>query len=122
MQAESSPKIDELLSQVYSNRCFAQLMLKNYGSCKEDANRALKRNPNNVKAIYRKAKVSNGGSSFSPSPPPTSPRSPSRQDVINAVLSRDSLSSHDVSFVSCRHAWLSSSTMIRFHYVIEVSR
>ena len=58
MKADPGPQVDELLSQVYSNRSFAQLMLKNYGSCKEDANRALTRNPNNVKALYRKARVS----------------------------------------------------------------
>lgn len=56
-EAEDSDELRVLLSQIYSNRAFAHLMIKNYRSCKEDCDKALKLTPNNVKAWYRKAKV-----------------------------------------------------------------
>jgi tetratricopeptide (TPR) repeat protein len=46
-----------MLSQVYSNRAFAHLMLRNHRSCKDDCDRALRLKPDNVKALYRMAKV-----------------------------------------------------------------
>lgn len=56
-EAEPSDELQVLLSQIYSNRAFAHLMLKNYKSCKDDCDRALACSPDNVKACYRKAKV-----------------------------------------------------------------
>ena len=46
-----------LQSQVYSNRAMVSLTLKNYGSCRKDADHALALWPGNVKAHYRKSKA-----------------------------------------------------------------
>ena len=46
-----------LQSQVYSNRAMVSLSLKNYGSCRKDADLALALWPGNIKAHYRKSKA-----------------------------------------------------------------
>jgi Tfp pilus assembly protein PilF len=56
-KAPDEEKTRTLLSQIYNNRALAHLLIKNYRSCREDCDRALKHAPGNVKAIYRKAKV-----------------------------------------------------------------
>lgn len=63
-EAEDSDELRVLLSQIYSNRAFAHLMIKNYRSCKEDCDKALKLTPGNVKAWYRKAKVRYAAATF----------------------------------------------------------
>ncbi|OQS05226.1 hypothetical protein THRCLA_20685 [Thraustotheca clavata] len=50
--------MDKLMATILSNRAAAHLSLKNYGSCRSDAARALKYDPKNIKAIYRGAKAS----------------------------------------------------------------
>ncbi|OQR84459.1 hypothetical protein ACHHYP_13362 [Achlya hypogyna] len=47
-----------LMATILTNRAAAHLALKNYGSCRSDAARALKYDPKNLKAIYRGAKAS----------------------------------------------------------------
>jgi hypothetical protein len=48
----------QLTSQIYSNRAAVELDLKNYGSCRSDAAKALRYDPTNVKAYFRGAKAS----------------------------------------------------------------
>jgi tetratricopeptide (TPR) repeat protein len=50
--------LDELASTLYSNRAAAELALRNYGSTRSDAARAINYNPKNVKAYYRGAMAS----------------------------------------------------------------
>lgn len=47
-----------LTSQIYSNRAAVHLELRNYGSCRSDAAKALRHDPSNVKAYFRGAKAS----------------------------------------------------------------
>lgn len=48
----------ELTSQIYSNRAAVHLELRNYGSCRSDAAKAIRYDPANVKAYFRGAKAS----------------------------------------------------------------
>ncbi|DBA02023.1 TPA: hypothetical protein N0F65_000270 [Lagenidium giganteum] len=59
-QEERDPEynINELTSQIYSNRAAVNLELKNYGSCRSDAAKALRYDSKNVKAYFRGAKAS----------------------------------------------------------------
>lgn len=47
----------QLRSQILSNRAMASLNLKNYGSCRNDADAAIKLWSDNIKAHYRKTKA-----------------------------------------------------------------
>ncbi|CAK4209492.1 unnamed protein product [Aphanomyces euteiches] len=50
--------LSQLMAAIFNNRAACHLALKNYGSCRSDAARALKHEPTNIKAIYRGAKAS----------------------------------------------------------------
>ncbi|TMW69416.1 hypothetical protein Poli38472_001572 [Pythium oligandrum] len=57
-EKDTSFDMDELTSQIYGNRAAVHLELKNYGSCRSDAAKAIKHNKENVKAYFRGAKAS----------------------------------------------------------------
>ena len=55
--AEAVKALDELFSTLLSNRSACNLALKNYGSVKRDCTDAVRLNPANTKAFFRKAKA-----------------------------------------------------------------
>ncbi|CAI5724391.1 unnamed protein product [Hyaloperonospora brassicae] len=55
---DRSYDMQQLTSQILCNRAAVQLELKNYGSCRSDAAKAIKLDPSNVKAYFRGAKAS----------------------------------------------------------------
>ncbi|KAF0716609.1 Aste57867_2756 [Aphanomyces stellatus] len=50
--------LSQLMAAIFNNRAACHLALKNFGSCRSDAARALKYEPANIKAIFRGAKAS----------------------------------------------------------------
>lgn len=57
-ERDESFNMPELTAQIYSNRAAVHLELKNYGSCRSDAAKAIRHDPSNVKAYFRGAKAS----------------------------------------------------------------
>ncbi|KAJ8571207.1 hypothetical protein ON010_g5631 [Phytophthora cinnamomi] len=57
-ERDLSYDMHELTSQILCNRAAVQLELRNYGSCRSDAAKAINFDPSNVKAYYRGAKAS----------------------------------------------------------------
>ncbi|RHY91982.1 hypothetical protein DYB37_001956 [Aphanomyces astaci] len=50
--------LTQLLAAMFNNRAACHLAIKNFGSCRSDAARALKLEPSNIKALFRGAKAS----------------------------------------------------------------
>jgi tetratricopeptide (TPR) repeat protein len=57
-ERDLSYDMKELAAQILSNRAAVHLELRNYGSCRSDAAKAINFDPTNVKAYYRGAKAS----------------------------------------------------------------
>ncbi|GLE03280.1 hypothetical protein PINS_up012170 [Pythium insidiosum] len=57
-EKDAAYNMPQLTSQILSNRAAVHLDMKNYGSCRSDAARAIRYDPKNVKAYYRGAKAS----------------------------------------------------------------
>lgn len=57
-ERDESFNMPELTAVIYSNRAAVHLELKNYGSCRSDAAKAIRLDPSNVKAYFRGAKAS----------------------------------------------------------------
>lgn len=57
-ERDRSYDMQQLTSQILCNRAAVQLELKNYGSCRSDAARAIQLDATNVKAYFRGAKAS----------------------------------------------------------------
>lgn len=57
-ERDLSYDMKELTSQILSNRAAVHLELRNYGSCRADAAKAVNFDPTNVKAYYRGARAS----------------------------------------------------------------
>ena len=56
LQGEAHEDLAVFKSIIYGNRAQSSLLLKNYGDCIRDSEKALELNNKNVKARYRKAK------------------------------------------------------------------
>ncbi|KDO28749.1 hypothetical protein SPRG_19963 [Saprolegnia parasitica CBS 223.65] len=58
MDLDEPIRMPALMTTILSNRAAAHLALKNYGSCRSDAARALQHDSKHLKSIYRGAKAS----------------------------------------------------------------